>query len=300
MGARRWLGIDFSGDLRMWGPRRRSNVWIAEVIEDRGARRLATVRRVQELPGEARPFARLAALLAAGGYDAAGIDAPFSVPAAFVHGDHAATARAAAALAGRRDFASGKELVRLLAGRPPPLTPEAKPLRETERYWARRRGPAGRSRKVELPLRAVNVRSTMWAGPRGGAPMTAACLTLLHTARRPVWPFSPPAPGLGLGFLVEAFPAAQLATWSLPFTGYGGVAGSEVRRELVEGLERLVELGAARARLLESADALDAVLAAFAGRAVLRGLLVDPPRPIAAREGWIAVHAVLDAGASPG
>jgi hypothetical protein len=27
-----WLGIDFSGDHNMWRPRRRSNIYIAEVL----------------------------------------------------------------------------------------------------------------------------------------------------------------------------------------------------------------------------------------------------------------------------
>jgi hypothetical protein len=62
-----------------------------------------------------------------------------------------------------RTFPCGRDFVDLvLEGR---TTTTKKPLRRTEEYW--------RDRKV-------NVRSTLWAGPRGGAAMTAACLKLLY------------------------------------------------------------------------------------------------------------------------
>ena len=39
---------------------------------------------MQQLPGEAHPFERLASLLALGDYRAAAIDAPFSIPARYL------------------------------------------------------------------------------------------------------------------------------------------------------------------------------------------------------------------------
>jgi len=45
---------------------------------------LDRLMRVQELPGDEHPMERLAALLREGDFDAAAIDAPFSVPKAFI------------------------------------------------------------------------------------------------------------------------------------------------------------------------------------------------------------------------
>ena len=77
----------------------------------------------------------------------------------------------------------------------------------------------------------------MWAGPRGGAAFTAACLVLAARTRRPVWPVARAGPGL----LVEAFPAAQLRQWELPYQRYDGKAGTPVRAGLVERLRLRVD-----------------------------------------------------------
>src|SRR5262245_10690037 len=76
---RRWLGIDFSGDHLMWRPNKRTNVWIADVRRGRGQPVLHDLRRVTDLAGLASPFDRLSDVLRAGEFDAAAIDAPFSV-----------------------------------------------------------------------------------------------------------------------------------------------------------------------------------------------------------------------------
>jgi hypothetical protein len=55
-----------------------------------------------------------------------------------------------------RPFARGNAVVQTFAPQLP--APGAKIFRETERYWI---------------ARGVNVRSTLWAGPRGGAPFAA-------------------------------------------------------------------------------------------------------------------------------
>lgn len=269
-GAARWLGIDFSGDAAQWGPRRASNLWVAEVTRKGASLLLTDLRRVQRLPGPGSPFERLAARLAAADFRAAGIDAPCGLPEAFAGPSHAALlARVAGLPRDGRPFPRGADLVRAVAGRDPPLSPR-KPLRETERRWAGR----------------VNVRSTLWVAPRGGAPMTAACLVLLARAARPVWPFAP----AGRGCIAEAFPAAQLRQWDLPHVRYAGAEGKRARRTIEAALAPRVDPGFFAPVLRGSADALDAVLAAFGAVALTDGQLADPPGRLAAKEGWIAVH----------
>ena len=101
--------------------------------------------------------------------------------------------------------------------------------------------------------------------------MTSACLRLLASAGNPIWPWvSAPTPGL----LVEAFPAAQLQQWALPWSGYNGTNSSALkqRERILESLAHRIAIEAsAKSQLLESADALDAVLCAFAAIAVTDG-----------------------------
>lgn len=268
----RWLGIDFSGDVHQWSPRRRkSNIWVAEVREDDSWLRLTDLRRVQDLPGEAPPFERLASLLQ-GAFSAAAIDAPFSVPGQFVRDHRSLLKLVAQSKPPDREFASGAKFVEVVTGWPPPLSPP-KPYREADERWQRQ---------------GVNVRSTLWAGPRGGAPMTAACLTLLDLAGGPTWPFT----GTGApSLLVEAFPAAQLRAWGLPYQGYGkAVEGAPTRGAIVEHLKTRLHLGRFEAEMRVSADALDSVLCVFAAIAVTEGKLLDEPGEASQKEGWIAVH----------
>jgi hypothetical protein len=272
----RWLGIDFSGNHLMWRPAcTTSNVWLADVRAGPRHLELYDVRRVQQLPGIGEPFERLASLLATASYVAAGIDAPFSVPDDFVRrvGGHAALLK----LVGGRSFAgrpfmNGHDMVQLVSGRVPPLTPP-KPMRATDAFWSRSK---------------VNVRSPMWTGARPGAPMTAACLTLLHRAARPMWPWASSGPGL----LLEAFPAGQLATWGLPYEKYDGRSPAAVatRKTILDALAKRVTLGRWRATLLGSADALDAVLCAFAGVAVTTSSIPFPKVATVVTEGWVAAH----------
>jgi len=271
-----WLGIDFSGNHLKWRPRcTTSNVWIADVFAEKEDVQLRDVRRVQQLPGAGDPFDRLVALLASADYDAAGIDAPFSVPDTFVGrvGGYAALLSVVASqTSGRRPFINGFDMARIVAGTSPPLTPP-KPMRATDTFWAKR---------------GVNVRSPMWTGARPGAPMTAACLTLLQRSGRPTWPWSSRAGGL----LVEAFPAAQLNIWGLPHAKYDGRSSSAtaVRSTIIDALAKRMRLGSFRPTLLASADALDAVVCAFAAMAVSGPKVSIPNCPTVATEGWVAVH----------
>ncbi len=281
-----YVGIDFSGNHKMWAPNcRNSNVWIA-VVSNHSGLQVETLFRVQELDGQGHPFQRLVQFLRAGQFRAVAIDAPFSVPQQFIgDGGHQALLRTVLRIEQQeRPFSTGEAFVRevcKLSGQTSPPNPP-KPLRCTEQLW-RERG--------------INIRSSLWNGARPGAPMTTACLTLLAQTGAAVWPWS--RPGRGTLF-VEAFPAAQLQTWRLPFQGYGRdtAAGCQNRHYIVEHLNVRGQ-AAVRSKLIESADALDAVVAAFAGIAVKENHLLDAPRG-ASSEGWIAVYGDLRATKSDG
>jgi hypothetical protein len=277
----KYVGIDFSGDQSQWNPNvQASNIWIAVVEEQGASRTLVSLERVQQLSGQGRPFARLAAWLANRGFAAAAIDAPFSVPSWFFGQDLPDHPGLLAAVNGlplnaAMDFPTGNAFIaRVSAGIPFAFT---KPLRVTECYW---RG------------RAVNIRSTVWAGARPGAPFASACIKLLANAARPVWPWaeSEHTP------LIEAFPAAQLRHWGLPFAQYNGLAGQVNRATIVADLlanRGLQVSDAFRDTIHEEADALDAVLFCYSARAVLQNQLGVPLPPYDSwrLEGWIAVHA---------
>ena len=117
--------------------------------------------------------------------------------------------------------------------------------------------------------------------------MTAACLALLAKVNRPAWPFV----DTSRARLVEAFPAAQLRQWKLPYQGYGKkLEGGANRRVIVESLSESVDLEPLEELMLQDADALDAVVCAFAAKALTTGALCDSPTPVSRVEGWIAVH----------
>ncbi len=262
-----YLGIDFSGGADPWKARcSRPTVWVA-AIENNVAPRLTNLRPVQSLPGDGEPFTRLLALLRAGDFAAAGIDAPFAIPAKYLPpGGHVELLYRVGRLSPMLDrpFASGAALVGLAAEIAP--LDQKKPHRETERVWVER---------------GVNTRSTLWNGPRGGAAFAAACLTLLARSGRPVWPWN-----CGPGMLVEAFPAAQLRTWALPHSGYSKPEQHDAREQILIGLAKRLDFTASqRDSMLGSPDALDAVIAAFAAIAAVReGAPADYPA-----DGLIAV-----------
>ncbi len=268
MSEARFLGIDFSGGASPWkSVCSRPTVWIATLE----AFRLTHLHPVQDLPGEGEPFDRLVSLLYEGRYRAAGIDAPFSLPQAHLPpGGHARLLADVAAMtpAGDRPFPRGEAILAYASGFSEIAS--AKVWRETERNCG------------------AMARSTLWNGARPGAPFTAACLTLLARAKRPIWPWKD-----GQGMLVEAFPAAQLAAWELPNTGYALPEEKPVRATILTALERRQHLDITpsfRKLMLNSPDALDAVVAAFGARAAANRQLAHE-RPAAWKlEGAIAVH----------
>jgi Protein of unknown function (DUF429) len=266
----RFLGIDFSGAAAPWRPTcSRPTVWIA-VLE---GFRLVDLRPVQKLEPGGAPFDNLVSLLRAGRFRAAGIDAPFSLPDPhFPSGGHAQLLAEVGALppASDRPFPRGPDLIAL--ARTYAVQTKAKPHRASERQWS-----------------GANPRSTLWWKPRGGAPFAAACMTLLHRAGRPIWPWRD-APGM----LVEAFPAAQLRAWDLPHASYTGAEAKPVRAKIIAAIERRqhVDIDAAeRKEMLRTPDALDAFIAAFAGRAAANRTLKLEKPPTWKTEGAIAVHA---------
>lgn len=268
MSEARFLGIDFSGGSGPWKAScAKPTVWIATLE----AFRLADLRPVQMLEGIGAPFERLVVLLREGRYRAAAIDAPFSLPEAHLPpGGHRELLREFGLLAAAEDrpFPRGEALVNYAAAISPIRA--AKVWRQTERECG------------------ALARSTLWNGARPGAPFTAACLTLLARAQRPIWPWLD-APGM----LVEAFPAAQLHAWGLPNTGYALPEERAMRATISGALEQrgLAIDPADRKQMLASPDALDAVVAAFAGRAAANRQLRHEKPPSWRLEGAIAVHA---------
>lgn len=268
MSDARFLGIDFSGGAGPWRPVcARPTVWIAALEGPR----LADLRPVQKLAGDSHPFDNLVALLAEGRYRAAAIDAPFCLPEAHMPpGGHAQLLKDVAQLpqADDRPFPRGADLVAYASIRAPLAS--AKPTRLTERQHQA-------------------TRSTLWNGSRPGAPFAAACLTLLARAQRPVWPWKD-----AHGMLVETFPAAQLKAWGLPNANYADDEGRPARARIVAYLEEhrhLLIAPSDRKEMLRSADALDAVLAAFGARAAANRTLKFEKPPNWRMEGAIAVHA---------
>jgi len=269
------VGIDFSGNYRMWSAGcRKSNVWIAEVECGLPLPTLLSVRRVQQLEGAGHPFDRLIQYLCQTDFAAVAIDAPFSVPAEYLQPrKHSELLKliGSAKLIDGRPFPRARDFVDMvLSGR---TTVTKKPLRRTEEYW-REQG--------------VNVRSTLWAGARGGAAMTAACLKLLCKAGRPIWPWE----GAGRGLLAEAFPAAQLRHWRLLHQGYGGTTEAETatRASIVSSISARIDLASSRPILEQSADALDAVVCAFAATAVVADRALSYAKTNVTTEGLIAVQ----------
>lgn len=272
----RWLGIDFSGSPAMWrAAARRTNVWLAEVAEDRGRLALTSLRAVTELPGDDPPFARLVALLRRGDHRVVGVDAPLGVPRELLPRGGVGALAARIAQTPRGDarpapFCAGRDVVELLL--PADAPRGRKLLRPCEQLWR---------------AQGLNPRSALWAGPRGGAGLLAAALTLVHRAGCSVWPTR-----AGAGTVVaEVYPTAQLRTWGLPHQAYGteSAAAVDLRGRLVDAVGARCELGAHAARMVASADALDSVLCALGAFAADRGPLAEPIPAAGVDDGWIAV-----------
>ncbi|MCR8669584.1 DUF429 domain-containing protein [Agrococcus sp. HG114] len=95
----------------------------------------------------------------------------------------------------------------------------------------------------------------------------------------------------GSGRVVEAYPAAALNLWGLPFRNYKRTEGLRGREAIVCQLEDAapwLDLASHRTLLIASDDALDAVACALVARAAQLGLTHMPEdRDVALEEGWI-------------
>ncbi len=280
-----WLGIDFSGDHLKWRPGcTKSNVWIATVQDADPRPELTSLVQVQELSKTfgKPPLESLVDRLQKNDFDAAGIDAPFSVPKQFIKDlDYFSfLTKVGKILHPNRPFPRGISFVEEITGKTPPLEKDPKPLRMIDEEWSKQK---------------VNVRSPMWDGQkarRTGAPMTAACMTLLAQRDKPIWPWDDRN---NKKLLVEAFPAAQLQKWNLPYEKYNGSSPEArlAREKIVGDLRNRADFIVGEDKMLSSADALDAVICTFAAQAVTEGQL-DSEREqwkeFWKLEGWIAVH----------
>jgi hypothetical protein len=86
---------------------------------------------------------------------------------------------------------------------------------------------------------------------------------------------------------------AQLCHWGLAYQKYSGsdAMALNTRETIITALRSRIHLSNFEEILRGSADALDAVLCAFAAIAVINGNLAVSPGPTAASEGCIAIHA---------
>ncbi len=271
------LGVDFSGDVRQWRrTSNRPNVWIATGRASGAELHVTGLCAVQQLSGTKEPFDRLREFLANAPSSWAAIDSPFSVPRSVADEAEAVWKQVLHFPLDGRPFARGKTLVEAL--RPELGARGAKIYRSTEEYWR---------------ARGVNVRSSMWAGPRGGAPFAVACMTLLAQHDGPIWPFlMRERQGC---VLVEGFPAGQLRQWRQPHFGYNGSSAAALnhRISILNWMrqERGLQMSVIhRDTCVASADALDAVICLYSAAAVATSRLAITTSDHIAIEGLIAVH----------
>ena len=101
-------------------------------------------------------------------------------------------------------------------------------------------------------------------------------------------------PDLGPGIhAIEVYPAATLAVYNIPTTGYKkSRAGRPARRDLLDFLARHLRLPADTSTVEDNADALDAGLCVLAALDFLRGDAMEPKQHMqkARKEGWIWVR----------
>jgi Protein of unknown function (DUF429) len=268
------LGINVSGSADQWSAKKRnSNVWIAAGRADESRLLIDDLTPVQALLGDAEPFNRLVELLTdLDGF--AAIAAPFSAPRAYAASVPVLWAQASGLPHAGRPFGRGADLVELLA--PDAGRHGAKVYRACEALW-RQRG--------------LNTPSVLWSGPGGGAGAAAACMTLLLMRGGPVWPLRPGGAG---AVLVEAYPAAQLFTWGLATSGYAGAKpkAAAARAQILAALvaeHGLVVSEDLAALCHGNADALDAVLCAYAAKTMADGRHPRQLPAVARSEGWIVV-----------
>lgn len=90
---------------------------------------------------------------------------------------------------------------------------------------------------------------------------------------------------------IEVYPAATLVSYGLPSGGYKKAVEKPVRQTITDRLSDLMSISDVEP-LLNSADALDAVLCVLSGKDFLEGNSYQPKdQELAQKEGWIWVRA---------
>jgi hypothetical protein len=115
-------------------------------------------------------------------------------------------------------------------------------------------------------------------------------VTFIREAARPLaWD-----PEIGSGIhAVEVYPAATLATYKVPTTGYKKRKDNlPARRKLIAFLGKHLRLPEDTSTMKDNADTLDAGLCVLAAVDFLRGNVIEPEghMPKARKEGWIWVR----------
>ncbi len=90
---------------------------------------------------------------------------------------------------------------------------------------------------------------------------------------------------------IEVYPAATLLAYGVPARGYKKPQHTVERKKIITSLRSHLTLSEHDQTILESADALDAVICLLAASDFVRGLVEAPAdRSLAAQEGWIWFH----------
>ena len=121
-----------------------------------------------------------------------------------------------------------------------------------------------------------------------------AALTMLHEIRRQTGKPIPLtwSPVVEDVVAIEVYPAASLSTHGFPSRTYKKVDQRATREAIVSSLNSVLELPPDRTTMLNSADALDAVVCLLAIKDFLDGTALKPVNlDRARREGWIWVRA---------
>jgi len=91
--------------------------------------------------------------------------------------------------------------------------------------------------------------------------------------------------------VIEVYPAATLKVYGITNVRYKRKREVEVRREMLEPLRELMDLPDDERLILQSSDALDAVVCVLAGADFLRGDVIETTAlNVARKEGWIWVR----------
>jgi predicted RNase H-like nuclease len=171
----------------------------------------------------------------------------------------------------------GRTLQDHQAGNPIPLCRDRLFRRQTDRFiWCQ-------THKHPLDVGADRIART-----------AHAALKLLEDLRKRTKEKIPLAWHLGAvtqASAIEVYPAATLSAYEIEAPSYKKIDGQEARRKLLDKLGKYIEIPDRLDQLVESDDALDAVICVLAGADFVQGRVFCPSDMERARkEGWIWVR----------